>query len=73
MNLIGRDSLSLKQGKSNVREGSLLCCSASPILALHHAIIGCSTAKGDSISFVIRADPSEGTAAAHPPFEMINV
>jgi len=73
MNLIGRDSLSLKQRKSNVCEGALLCCSAGPILALHHAIIGSSAAKGDSISLVIRAHPSEGAAARHPALEMVDV
>ena len=73
MNLIGRDSLSLKKGKSNMREASLLCCPAGPILALHRAIIGRGAAKRDSISFIIRAHPSEGAAAGHPPLEMINV
>jgi hypothetical protein len=73
MNLIGRDSLSLKKRKSNVGEGAMLGCPASPILALHHAIIGRGTAKRDAISFVIRAHPGESAAAGDPPFEVANV
>lgn len=73
MNLIGTDSLSLKKRKSNVRERSSLCCSAVPILALHHAIVGGSSSERDSISFIIRAHPGECTAARHPSLEMINV
>ena len=72
MNLIGRDSLSLKERKSNMCEGPLLRCPPGPILALHQAIIGRSAAKRDSISFVVRAHPGEGAAAGHPPLEMIN-
>ena len=73
MDLIGRDSLSLKQRKSNVGEGSLLCCSAGPIFALHHAIIGRGTAKRDSISFIICAHAGEGATTRYLAFEMINV
>jgi hypothetical protein len=54
-------------------EGPLLRCPSGPILPLLEAIIGRSTAKGDSITFVIRAHPSECAAAGHPSLEMINV
>lgn len=71
--LIDGDSLPPEQRESYVSKGTFLRGSGGPVLALHYPIIGCWTAKCDSIPFVIGADASEGAAPGHLPFEMVNV
>src|SRR5208282_3928468 len=73
MYLVGGDSLSPEQRESYVRKSPLLRRSGRPILPLHHAIIGCRTAKRDSIPFIIGADASKGAASGHSPFKVVNV
>jgi len=73
VNLIGRDSLSPEQRESYMSESSLLRAPRSPILALHHAIIGGRTSKRNSISFIVGAHAGEGAASRHASLEVVNV
>jgi len=56
-----------------VSKGTLLRCPGGPVLAQHDSIIGCRTAKCDSISLVIGAHASKGAAPGYLSFEMVNV
>jgi len=71
--LVGGDSLSPKQRESYVSKGTLLCRPGGPVLAQHDTIIGCRTAKCDSISLVVGANASKGAAPGYSSFEMVNV
>ena len=71
--LVSGDSLSPEQRESYVSKDSLLCCPGGPVLPQHDAIIGCRTAKRDSISLVIGAHASKGAAPGYPSFEIVNV
>jgi len=73
VNLVRRDRRSLKQGQSYMSEGSGLCRPPRPIFSLHHAIVGCGAAKGDSIPGIVGAHPCERAAARHSPLEVIDV
>ncbi len=73
VDLVGRDSLSLKQSESYVGKGAFLFGSGAPVLALHYPVISGRTAKRDSIPFVIGAYAREGAASGHLSLEMVNV
>lgn len=71
--LVSGNRRSPKQGQSYVSEGTLLCCSAAPILSLHHAVVSCGTAKRDAISLVVGAHAREGAASGDSAFEMVDM
>jgi hypothetical protein len=71
--LVSEDSLSAEQRESYVSKGTLLPCPGGPVIAQHDSIIGCRTAKCDSISLVIGAHARKGAAAGYPSFEMVDV
>jgi hypothetical protein len=55
MYLVSGNRRSPEQRESYMRKSALLRGSCSPILALHHAVIGCGAAKRDSISLIVGA------------------
>jgi hypothetical protein len=71
--LVCGDSLALEERESYMSKGAVLGGPGGPRFALHNSVIGCRSAKGDSISPVIRAHSRKGAAAGHPSFEMVNV
>ena len=73
MYLVSGDSLSPEQRESYMSERPLLFCAASPILARHDPVIGCRTAKCDSISLVVGAHASKSTASGYAALEMVDV
>ena len=54
-------------------EDALLRSSRAPKLSLHHAVVGRSTAKSDTVSLVVGARPGEGAAPGDSTFEMIDM
>jgi hypothetical protein len=73
MYLVCGDRRSSEQRESYMCEGALLHSSCSPILALHHAVIGCGTAECDPISFIVGAHARKGAAAGDATFEMLDM
>lgn len=73
VDLVRRDSLSLKQGESYVSESPLLGSSGGPVFCLHDAIISRRAAKGDSIPFVIGPHSCEGAAAGYSALKMVDM
>src|SRR5258708_25822174 len=43
------------------------------MLSLHHAVVGCGTAKRDAVSLVVGAHACKGAAPGHSTFEMVDV
>jgi hypothetical protein len=54
-------------------EDALLRRTGSPILATHHAVVGCGTAESDSVALVVRAHPGERTAPGYQSLEVKNM
>ena len=54
-------------------ERPLLCCSGCPVFALHHAVVGGRSAKGDTISSIVGTHTVKGAAASDTTLVMINV
>lgn len=73
VDLVGRDSLSLKQGESYVSESTVLGCSGGPVFSLHDAVVSRRTAKGDSIPFVIGPHSCEGAGAGYSALKMVDM
>jgi hypothetical protein len=73
MNLIGGSHRPPKQRQSYVGEDALLGRTRGPIFAAHYPIVGRGAAESNAIALVVRADPSECTAAGHEPFKVENM
>src|SRR6202043_3680331 len=73
MNLIGGSRRPPKQSQSYVGEDALLGRTRGPIFAAHYPIVGRGAAESNAIALVVRADPSECTAAGHEPFKVENM
>jgi len=73
VNLVGGDRRSPEQSKSYMRKGSLLCRACSPILALHHTVVGCRAAECDPISLIVGTSAREGTAPRDSTLEMVDM
>jgi hypothetical protein len=71
--LVSGDSLSPEQRQSYVSKSTSLRCPGGPVLAQHDSVIGCRTAKCNSISRVVGAHAGKSAAAGYPSFEMVNV
>jgi hypothetical protein len=73
VNLVRRDSLSLENRKSYVRESALDGLARGKVLAGHKADIGCGRAEGQPVAFVVSAHAGEARAAGNLAFEMVDV
>jgi len=56
-----------------VREGTVLRWSGTPIFSLHHAAVGCRTAKRDAVSLIVRAHACKGAAPGNATFEVLDM
>src|SRR5260370_42694580 len=73
VDLVCGDRRSLEQRQSYVSESTFLCCSGGPILSLHHAVVGCGTAKRDAISLIVSAHACKGAASGDSAFEVVDM
>jgi hypothetical protein len=69
VNLIRGDSLAAKERQSYVCKSSLLRRSRGPIFALHHAVIGRRSAKGNTIAAIMVPIPVNALLRATPPLK----
>ena len=73
MNLIVGDRRPPKEGQSYMGEGSAVRRAAGPVFSLHESIVGCRTAKSDSVSLTLGPNAGEGAAPGHSSLEMVDV
>ena len=73
MDLVCGNRRSPEQRQSYVSESTLPCCSGSPVLSLHHAVVRCGAAKRDPISLIVGAHAREGAAPGNSTFEMVDM
>lgn len=71
VNLVCGNRRPQEKRQSYMRESALLRRAPGPIFALHHAIIRGGTPKGNTISVIVGAHASKGTAPGNATLEMV--
>ena len=72
MNLVRRDRRSLEYGESRVGENALVRLACRPVLAGHVTVVGCGSAPGEVVAFVICAHSVKTAATRQLPLEVID-
>ena len=73
MNLICRSSLPLKQGESDMGEGSRLRSAPREVFPLHESVVGCGRTERNPVASIVRAHSNEIGAPGDSPLEMVDV